>query len=164
MNILFRYFFLISHDFTLAQVLFVLYESASGYALFERVESEGIADQLPQVQASVQDMGKFSKIMKLKAFLPFLSEKNALEEINSISEGEFLHFTAVIFSFWSFLILFSAGVLSDYLKNFLEQHLSKGKDKKSKSQLGISEEKLASAITENLSISCTRGGTCIFML
>jgi nucleolar protein 56 len=69
------------------QVLFILYESASGYALFERVESESIVDQLPQVQESISDMGKFSKIVKLRAFLPFTSEKNALEEINSVSEG-----------------------------------------------------------------------------
>jgi hypothetical protein len=49
--------------------------------------------------------------------------------------------------------------LSDYLKHFLEQNLPKSKDKKSKNQLGVSEEKLAAAITETLSTPCTRGGT-----
>lgn len=133
-----------------------MYESASGYGLFERVESEGIVDQLPQVQESINDMGKFSKIVKLRAFLPFTSEKNALEEINSVSEGEInhLHDSVPKIAYLSI----SLGVLSDYLKHFLEQNLPKSKDKKSKNQLGVSEEKLASAITETISTPCTRGG------
>lgn len=47
---------------------FVLYESASGYALFDIVEVEEIGALKPQVQASVTDLARFSKICKLKAF------------------------------------------------------------------------------------------------
>lgn len=48
--------------------LFVLFESASGFALFEQVESEEIGSQLEEVQRSVTELARFSKIMKLKAF------------------------------------------------------------------------------------------------
>ncbi len=40
-------------DFLLPQSHFLLYESASGYALFERIETDEIADQLEQMQQSI---------------------------------------------------------------------------------------------------------------
>lgn len=103
---------------------FLLFESASGYGLFEVVEAEEIGSLLnavrrkpthaahaapaalhvtiswlvrlaclfvllsSQVQSSVTDLSKFSKIVKLKAFQPFESAANALENANNISEGE----------------------------------------------------------------------------
>jgi nucleolar protein 56 len=68
-------------------VLYVLYESASGYALFERIESEEIADESPELQRSIQDFGRFSRIVKFKSFVPFVSAESALENVNAISEG-----------------------------------------------------------------------------
>jgi nucleolar protein 56 len=65
---------------------FVLFESASGYALFEVVEVEEVASLKAEVQASVTDLARFSKIVKLKAFQPFKSAENALVNINDISE------------------------------------------------------------------------------
>lgn len=41
-----------------------------------------------QVQAAVLDLAKFGKVVKLESFLPFKSGANALENINSISEGK----------------------------------------------------------------------------
>ena len=38
-------------------------------------------------QAAVGDLAKFGKICKIKAFVPFRSAQDALENINSISEG-----------------------------------------------------------------------------
>lgn len=46
--------------------LYLLFESASGFALFERVKSDEIGIELPDVQKAVQDVSRFSKIMKLK--------------------------------------------------------------------------------------------------
>eukprot|EP01116_Phalansterium_solitarium_P014206 TRINITY_DN31765_c0_g1_i1.p1 TRINITY_DN31765_c0_g1~~TRINITY_DN31765_c0_g1_i1.p1 ORF type:complete len:481 (-),score=168.80 TRINITY_DN31765_c0_g1_i1:290-1732(-) len=115
--------------------LFVLYEAASGYSLFERLESEEIADQLPQVQESVTSINKFGKIVRLKSFIPFTSAENALENINDVSEG----------------------VLNDHLKNFLEVSFPKVKPgKKSKFVLGVAEEKLGSAIQEAIGITCQK--------
>ena len=48
--------------------LYVLYESASGYSLFEVVESGDLAALKTEVQNSVTDLARFSKIVKLKAF------------------------------------------------------------------------------------------------
>lgn len=115
--------------------LFLLFESASGYALFDRVESEEIGDQLEQVQQSTQDFSRFGKIVKLKSFFPFTSAENALANINDISEG----------------------VLNDYLKNFLQTNFPKVKPgKTSNYALGVSEDKLGSAIQEALGIKCEK--------
>jgi hypothetical protein len=88
-------------------------QSASGYALFERVKSEEIGLKLDEVQKSVTDLKRFSALVKLKgmfrislrsrsarvltpcspaalhctAFLPFTSAESALENINKVSEG-----------------------------------------------------------------------------
>jgi hypothetical protein len=40
-----------------------------------------------QVQASIADMARFSRLVKFKAFQPFKSAEEALNNINSISEG-----------------------------------------------------------------------------
>lgn len=47
---------------------FVLFEAASGYCLFEAVEVEEIGALKAEVQASVTDLARFSKLLKLKAF------------------------------------------------------------------------------------------------
>lgn len=42
---------------------------------------------LPQVEASVTDLKKFNQIVKLCSFTPFKTAVTALENINSVSEG-----------------------------------------------------------------------------
>ena len=65
---------------------FVLFESASGYALCEVVEFEEIGSGLKETQAMVCDLKRFSRCVKLKAFCPFESAEQALANINAISE------------------------------------------------------------------------------
>jgi len=48
--------------------LLVLFESASGYALLDVVESADAGSMKSEVQAAVADLGRFSKMVKLKAF------------------------------------------------------------------------------------------------
>lgn len=43
---------------------------------------------LLQVQASVNDLAKFQRIVKMVAFHPFDSAENALENINAVTEHE----------------------------------------------------------------------------
>jgi len=73
--------------------LYLLYESASGYALFQHTGTDELNIKQDDV---ISDLKKFSIIVKLQAFLPFTSAENALQQINSISEGEpttdLLHF------------------------------------------------------------------------
>ncbi|KAI8057951.1 hypothetical protein BDF22DRAFT_663021 [Syncephalis plumigaleata] len=101
----------------------ILYETASGYALFERIQSEEIA--------SIQDLGKFGKMVALKSFMPFKNAMHALENQNDVSEG----------------------VCNASLKAFLELNLPKS-SKKAKVCLGVDEKNLAGAIKQELSIDC----------
>jgi len=115
--------------------LFVLYESASGYALFERLQAEEIGNQTDAVQQSVQDFGRFARIIKLKSFLPFTDQETALSNQNDLSEG----------------------VLNDFLKNFLQTNFPKVKPGKSSNYLmGVSEDRLGSAIQETLGLKCEK--------
>jgi len=113
--------------------LYLLYESASGYALFERLESEEIGEQLAEVQAATDEFNRFSKCVKLKSFLPFPSAESALENINGISEG----------------------ALPEHLKNFLEMNLPKSK-KKGSLQVAVQDEKLGGVIGEELGVACVK--------
>lgn len=67
--------------------MFILFELASGYALFERVATEEIGREVDQVQASMLDLATFGKAIKLKSFLPFKNAAEALQNINDVSEG-----------------------------------------------------------------------------
>ncbi|KAI9591193.1 hypothetical protein BDF19DRAFT_455939 [Syncephalis fuscata] len=109
----------------------ILYETASGYALFERIQSEEIGQKLDEVQARIQDLGKFGKMVALKSFMPFKNAMHALENQNDVSEG----------------------VCNDSLKAFLELNLPKS-SKKAKVCLGVDEKNLAGAIKQELSIEC----------
>ena len=65
----------------------MLYEHASGYAVFKVIAQEEIGVLLPEVQESVADLARFGKLVKLAAFSPFKSGTNALDNVNCISEG-----------------------------------------------------------------------------
>ncbi|KAF0719547.1 Aste57867_961 [Aphanomyces stellatus] len=122
---------------------FVLFESASGYALFEVVESEQIAVLLDQVQKGVQDLAKFGAAVKLKAFQPFVSAESALENINAISEG----------------------LVTADLQAFLEMNLPKSKKKSSSGvTLGVSDKGLAQSISDSLSVSVNTNETTLEIL
>eukprot|EP00798_Chlamydomonas_sp_ICE-L_P020057 gene20057-26775_t len=112
---------------------FVLFESASGYSLFEVKEFDEISQSADKMQDAVSDMGRFGKVCKLAAFKPFVTAASALEQINAVSESQ----------------------LTDELKNFLELNLPKVKDsKKAKYKLGVYDPKLGSAVQEGTSIPC----------
>merc|ERR1711957_139292 len=114
-------------------VNYIFFDSASGFGLFERTESEDIGKLTEEVQNSVLEMKRFGKIMRLASFLPFTSAENALLCQNEISEG----------------------VLPEIALNFLSTSLPKVKaGKKAKFVLGVSDPKIGNAISESLSIPC----------
>lgn len=115
--------------------LYVLFEHAAGYGLFRVKEFEDAAVLLPQIEASVTDLSRFNSVVKLVGFTPFKTAINALDNINSISEG----------------------VLPQELMLFLETILPKS-SKKNKVVLGVIEPKLAAAITEATGIVCQHTG------
>lgn len=66
----------------------MLFEHATGYALFSVKEFEEVGLMIPEIEASLKDLTAFKSIVGLLAFFPFKSGTNALDNINSISEGE----------------------------------------------------------------------------
>ena len=114
---------------------FVLFESASGYALCEVVEFEEIGSTTKEVQETVGDLKRFSRCVKLKAFCPFESAEQALANINAISEH----------------------IVPDELKDFLELQLPSVKKSSKKSKdvtLGLVDPNFASAVQEATSFPC----------
>ncbi|XP_048744522.2 nucleolar protein 56-like [Ostrea edulis] len=117
------------------QSVFILFEHASGYGLFRVKEFEEVATFIPEVEKSIVDVSKFQSIVKLVAFAPFKSGTNALDNMNSISEG----------------------IVHEDLHVFLESNVPKG-GKKDKVVVGVSDSKIGAAITEELGIKCSHIG------
>ncbi|XP_042488488.1 nucleolar protein 56-like [Macadamia integrifolia] len=113
--------------------LYLLYESASGYALFLAHGIDEIGQNTEAVRSSVLDLNRFGKVVKLGAFNPFDSALDALNQINAVSEG----------------------LMTEELRNFLALNLPKIKEgKKPKFSLGVSEPKIGSHIFEETKIPC----------
>ena len=64
-----------------------LFESASGYAIFEVKLQENVGALTRAVQDSIDDLAKFGKMVSLVSFSPFKNAAHALENANDISEG-----------------------------------------------------------------------------
>ncbi|XVF49658.1 hypothetical protein PTKIN_Ptkin04bG0030500 [Pterospermum kingtungense] len=117
-------------------VLYLLYESSSGYALFQAQGLDEIGQDTDAVRNSVADLNRFGKVVQLTAFRPFESALDGLKQCNSVSEG----------------------LMTDELRSFLELNLPKVKEgKKSKFSLGVAEPKLGSHISETTKITCQSG-------
>jgi nucleolar protein 56 len=109
----------------------LLYETASGYALFDVTNFDVLAKNTDDVQQDILDLGKFGKTVNLKSFIPFKSASHALENLNSVSEG----------------------ILHAYLKDFLELNLPKP-SKKTSIRLAVNDKSLASSIKQELGYDC----------
>jgi len=127
------------------EVRYLLFESASGYALVERKGSEEIGVKSEESQRAMTDFGRFSQICTLKAFKPFTSAENALENINDVSEG----------------------MMTDDLRELLESNLSKsmkGGKEKAKFALGVSDPKVGGTIQESTGIPCVCNELCLELI
>ncbi|XP_032682646.1 nucleolar protein 56-like [Odontomachus brunneus] len=110
--------------------LFILFEHASGYAVFRIKEFEEIGMLLPQIEASVTDLSRFQSIVSLVGFSAFKTAVVALENINYISEG----------------------VVPTQLQIFLDSCIPRSTEKNI--VLGVADPKLGANITEALGIKC----------
>jgi nucleolar protein 56 len=126
----------------------VLFESASGYAIFEVKLREELAAMARAVQKSVQDLGKFKKMVSLVSFSPFKSAANALENANDISEGAF-----IIAALSHLVSHVGIGTVNEDLRALLELNLSKPSSGSS-IVLGVSEPILANSIKVELKLKC----------
>ncbi|GFR01380.1 nucleolar protein 56, partial [Trichonephila clavata] len=115
------------------QYLYILFENASGYALFKTAEFEEVAIFVPEVRRSVKDTSKFRSVVQFVSFHKFKNTQKALENMKDIVNGK-LHLD---------------------LQLFLENNIPKAKEKsKLAVVLGVQDAALASAITETLNIQC----------
>eukprot|EP00040_Diaphanoeca_grandis_P001971 m.20209 g.20209 ORF g.20209 m.20209 type:complete len:492 (+) comp12806_c0_seq1:271-1746(+) len=115
----------------------VLFEASVGYAIFDIEEFEEIGSEVDTVQAAVGDLAKFGKICKLKAFIPFRSAQDALENINAVSEG----------------------LVHPLLKDFLETNFPKVKNvKKATFTIGVHDQRIGQQIRDDLNLPCTFTG------
>ncbi|KAM7472983.1 hypothetical protein LguiA_011166 [Lonicera macranthoides] len=113
--------------------LYLLFEAASGYALFHAHGLDEIGQNTVAVRNSVADLNRFGKVVKLHSFNPYESALDALNQCNAISEGQ----------------------MTDELRNFLEVSLPKVKEgKKPKFSVGVAEPKLGSHIYEVTKFPC----------
>ncbi|KAI3970296.1 hypothetical protein MKX01_023943 [Papaver californicum] len=112
--------------------LHLLFESASGFALFNAHGIDEIGQNTEAVRNSVTDLNRFGKVVKLVAFHPFSSALDALNQCNAVSEG----------------------IMTDELRNFLELNLKIKEGKKPKFSLGLAESKIGSHISEETKIPC----------
>lgn len=123
-----------------APTLFTLLEGAAGYALFEVVAFEEIGSLLADSMDTVTDLKRFGRAVKLKAFGPFESAAEALENANAVSEH----------------------AMTPTLHSFLEMNLPKA-SKSSKTptfSLGVIDPALATSISEGLGgIACRSDDT-----
>ena len=67
--------------------LYLLFESASGYALFQVQGLDEIGQNTEAIRNSVADLNRFGKVVQLTAFQPFESAIDGLNQCNSVSEG-----------------------------------------------------------------------------
>ncbi len=114
--------------------LYILYEAAQGYCLFELEEFDETGGQLKAIQKAIANLERFSKMVKLAAFQPFQTAEEALENIKLVSQNK----------------------VSETLKNFLITNLPATKtSKKQKFLLGIAEPKLGSEIFADTGITAS---------
>lgn len=125
-------------------MLFLLHESASGLGLLEVIEADDVASGVEEAMFAQADFSRFTRMVRLKAFAPFSSAEHALENANAVSEG----------------------VITDYLREFVEANLPKpagksGSSKKTKTaadvdgavELGVHDQKTAQALHDAVGAS-----------
>lgn len=122
-------------------ILYLLFETAAGYALFEKLEFDAINMKLVQMQKSIVKAESFFKIVRLRAFTPFHNAEKAINNARALAEGD----------------------ISDDLRAFLKQNLPESKKKKTFT-LGILDKQLAANVAQEFGIDCQSSDEVIFEL
>jgi len=110
-------------------MLYLMYETSVGVALFKKKHFDELATDLAQIQKDIVQMGDFSKMVKLEAFKPFTNHEMATETLRSLAAGE----------------------LSPFMTDFLETYFPMGK---SKAFLAFQDNRLAQSANSEMGITC----------
>jgi len=108
--------------------LFLLYESAAGYAIFVKKEFEDTAQTQEAIQDSMLEPKTFGKMVTLHAWTPFQTAEEALNEVNAVA----------------------GNAPTEMLTNFLETNLPKSKKKY---HLGVYDAELGKELSAQFSIT-----------
>lgn len=65
----------------------ILFECATGAAIFECIQTEEVGNKTKQVQESIKDLNSFGRMVKLVSFSPFKNALEALQSCMDVSEG-----------------------------------------------------------------------------
>ena len=123
--------------------LFILYEAANGYCLFEKQEYDETGGQLSKVQKAAASMERFMKQVSIAAYQPFKTAEEALENIQAVAHNK----------------------VSPTLKNFLTTHLPATKSsKKQKFALGICDPRLGQEIFQETGITASYNDTTVELM
>ena len=164
--------------------LYCLFESASGYALLEAVETADLSSLKAEVQAAVTDLARFSKMVKLKAFqvraragsaAPPPPHRRCAAPPNPYSPSHCpalppraratpsgppaapsapQPFTTAENALTNINDV-SEGIVNGDLKAFLEAHVPRAKPgKEAKVVIGVIEPRMGAAIQDGLGLSC----------
>lgn len=116
--------------------LYVLYEHASGYAIFRTTEFEEVAVFLPQVRESILNISKFRSNVFFVTYQSFKEQKDALHNMQEMISGE----------------------LCTDIQLFLENNVPRSKKSKQPVVLGVEDPDFAAVISDKLGIKCIASG------
>ena len=112
-------------------MVYVLFETSGGFALFKVVKDSKIKD-VDELYQNFQSAEKAEKIVKLKAFKKFADTKEAMQSVEKLLQGK----------------------VSKTLQKFLEKNII---DKEIQEELMVADKKLAKTIQEKVGITCQTG-------
>ncbi|UZJ54546.1 hypothetical protein CBS101457_003866 [Exobasidium rhododendri] len=113
----------------------ILFENATGAAIFKCIQTEEIGNKSKQVQESIKDLNSFGRMVELVSFSPFKNALDALQNCLDVSEG----------------------VLNEHFKSLISHNLAPAGKKAKGVTLGVSERGLAGSIVSELGIQCDTG-------
>ena len=112
-------------------LMYVLFETAGGFALFKVVKDKHLK-KLDSLHEHFTDADAASEVVKLKAFVKFKDTKDAMKAIEKIMSGK----------------------MSKSLSKFLDKNIVQ---KGIEDELLVAEKKLGKCIQEKLGITCKTG-------
>ncbi len=68
--------------------MFILYETAAGYCLFEKEDYDETGGDHSKVQKAVNSLERFTKMVKIVAYQPFKTAEEALDNIQCVAANK----------------------------------------------------------------------------
>lgn len=112
-------------------MVYVLFETSGGFALF-KVVKEGKIKDVDGLYSSFKTADDAEKVVKLKAFKKFSDTKDAMKSVEKLLQGK----------------------VSKTLQKFLEKNII---EKEIQEELMVADKKLAKTIQDKMGISCQTG-------